>query len=296
MKGNIVFNNKATSIDELDDFTVEMVVVLPHEQYRRFSENLLEDNDFIADVTSELGTDEFGRCRCLLVLDEEQDGGILVHSSGYTYARYSAYYPCAKTQLKDEIRDVADSIIKGRFGQSEKGTWIIGFDDIKEHFDLTVTPNNGIGTLLLEELESREEISEIVATEDCIQITSYLDQVPENTSPEEKMKTLFSLMGCGLEDVHLVDCDEDHDLATIVELNENTLTEEGKRDWADVLGAKVERIFVGVYGLQVAVSGCDPQRLCDFSYMLAGYVSEKDYDRWVNTNDEQGEINEIQRI
>ena len=54
MKGNIVFNNKATSIDELDDFTVEMVVVFPHEQYRRFSENLLEDNDFIADVTSEL--------------------------------------------------------------------------------------------------------------------------------------------------------------------------------------------------------------------------------------------------
>jgi hypothetical protein len=296
MKGNIVFNNKATSIDELDDFTVEMVVVFPHEQYRRFSENLLEDNDFIADVTSELGTDEFGRCRCLLVLDEEQDGGILVHSSGYTYARYSAYYPCAKTQLKDEIRDVADSIIKGRFGQSEKGTWIIGFDDIKEHFDLTVTPNNGIGTLLLEELESREEISEIVATEDCIQITSYLDQVPENTSPEEKMMTVFSLMGCGLEDVHLVDNDEEHDLATIVELNQDTLTEEGKRDWADVLGAKVERVFVGVYGLQVAVSGCDPQRLCDFSYMLAGYGSEKDYDRWVNTNDEQGETNEIQRI
>ena len=265
MKGNIVFNNKATAIDELDNFTVERVVILPHEQYKRFSENLLEDNDFIADVTSELGTDEFGRCRCMLVLDEEQDGGILVHSSGYTYARYSAYYPCAKTQLKNEIKDVVDSIIKGRFGQSEKGTWIIGFDDIKEHFDLTVTPNNGIGALILEELESREEISEIVATEDCIQITSYLNQVPENTSPEEKMMTVFSLMGCDLEDVHLLDNDEEHELATIVELNQDTLTEEGKRDWADVLSAKVERICDGVYGLHVFVSGCDPQRLCDFS-------------------------------
>lgn len=82
---------------------------------------------------------------------------------------------------------------------------------------MTVTPNNGIGSLLLDELESRDEINEIVATEDCIQITSYLDQVPEDETPKEKIMTVFSLMGCGLEDVHLVDNDEEHDLATISE-------------------------------------------------------------------------------
>ena len=115
------------------------------------------------------------------------------------------------------LEKLANNIIKGRFGQTDKGVWIIGLDDIKEHFDVTVTPNNGIGSLLLVELESRDEINEIVATEDCIQITSYLDQVPEDETPKEKIMTVFSLMGCGLEDVHLVDNDEEHDLATISE-------------------------------------------------------------------------------
>ena len=298
MKGKIGFINKATSVGDLDTFIVESVVTLPHERYVAFSENLLEYTDFIEDQTQNLGTDGLGRSCCLLVLDgdEGEDGGILVHSAGYAYARYSAYYPNAKQLLTNEIRELADNIIKGRFGQTDKGVWIIGFDDIKEHFDVTVTSDNGIGSLLLEELESRDEINEIVATEDCMQITSYLDHVPADESAQEKFMTVFSLMGCGLEDVHLVDNEEEHDLATITELNHDTLTEEGRLAWADVLGAKVERIFEGFYGLQVAVSGCDPQRLCDFSYMLAGYVPESDYNKWVNNDREQGEAHAIQGI
>ena len=105
-------------------------------------------------------------------------------------------------------------------------------------------------------------------------------------------------MECELEDIHLIDRDEEHELATIVELNKNTLTEEGKNEWGDVLSAKVERIFEGDYGIQVEVSGCDAERIKDFSFMLAGYVSEKDYDRWVNKPSEQnqGAPYEIQGI
>ena len=46
------------------------------------------------------------------------------------------------------------------------------------------------------------------------------------------------------------------------------------------MSAKVEKIYTGNYGLQVDVSGCDAERLSDFSYALAGYCSEEDYDRW----------------
>ncbi len=123
-----------------------------------------------------------------------------------------------------------------------------------------------------------------------------VDDALENTIEEEQPITVFSLMRCGLEDVHLVDKDEEHELATIVELNQNTLTEQGKRDWADVLGAKVDRIFEGGYGVQISVSGCDPQRLAEFSFMLAGYVSNSQYDRWVNQSHEEGENDAIQRL
>ena len=94
--------------------------------------------------------------------------------------------------------------------------------------------------------------------------------------------TLFELMGCNLENIHIVDADVEHDLATIVELNQDTLTDEGKHEWADVLGAKVTRIFDGIYGTQIEVTGCEPERLEAFSKMLAGECTLSESERWLN--------------
>ena len=88
-----------------------------------------------------------------------------------------------------------------------------------------------------------------------------------------------------MQDIHLLDVDEEHDLATIVELGADTLTEQGKADWSDILDAKVERIYEGSYGLQIDVSGASPERLHDFSYMLAGYTPLSDYEKWVAPSD-----------
>ena len=291
MRGKIKFDRKAENVRNVDAFVVTVVHMLSHEDFEVFSDSLLEDYPFIAERAKELGADVLGRCCCLLILDEDEDDGILVHSSGYNYARYTSYYSNAKTILKNEVKQVAEDIAKGRFGKDKNGNWLVDFDEIKEHFDLTVTPNNGIGSLLLEELRNRSEIDEVVAFDDAFQITARVEQVPE-----ERVFTVSDLIKCGLEDVHLVDRDEDHELATIVELNQDTLTEQGKRDWADVLGAKVERIFEGDYGVQISVSGCDAQRVAEFSFMLAGYVSNSQYDRWVNQSHEEGETDAIQRL
>ncbi|MBQ7923656.1 MAG: hypothetical protein IJ325_13955 [Clostridia bacterium] len=91
----------------------------------------------------------------------------------------------------------------------------------------------------------------------------------------------------------LVDVDEEHDLATIVELNQGTLSVAGRSAWRDVLSAKVEGIFEGCYGTQIAVSGCDPQRLADFSFMLAGHCNAEDYDTWVNKHDQEQDIGPV---
>jgi hypothetical protein len=85
--------------------------------------------------------------------------------------------------------------------------------------------------------------------------------------------------------VHLIDRDEEHDFATIVDLNSDTLTEEGKKDWADIMNGKVERVYEGDIGLVVEVSGCSADRLAEFSYMLAGYCAESDYNKWVKSSD-----------
>jgi antirestriction protein ArdC len=107
------------------------------------------------------------------------------------------------------------------------------------------------------------------------------------SSDAERKPTLAEVLETQeFEDVHLCHADEEIDLATIVELNKNTLTAQGKSDWADVLSGKVERIYQGAYGLQMDISGVEPQRLTDFSYMLAGYAPVSDYDRWVNQSEE----------
>ena len=264
------------------------VTELSREQYSRFYGQMLNDYDFIADYANET-YDDGERKHCLLVLCEGDDDGILVCSEGSFYARYSAYLPKARQILRDEVHRVAELMIKGRFGEIENGSWVIGFDDIKEHFDLTVSPTNGIGEMLIDELERREEIGKIIATEDCMEITQFLDNCPEGLSGTQKLMTVFSLMGCNLEDVHLIDHDEEHEVATIVELNQDTLTEEGKKEWADVLSAKVVRVYEGSYGTQIEVTGCLAHRLRDFSFALAGYCSEEQWSKWFNEPSENTE-------
>ena len=115
----------------------------------------------------------------------------------------------------------------------------------------------------------------------------------EQQMGQETKMALWQLMSCGLNDVHLVDVDEEHDLATIVELDQGTLSVAGRSAWSDVLSAKVEGIFEGCYGTHIAVSECDPQRLADFSFMLAGHCDAEDYDAWVNKHDQEQDIGPV---
>ena len=98
---------------------------------------------------------------------------------------------------------------------------------------------------------------------------------------EKRRETLRELLRTSWADIHLVHKEVEIDPATIVELSEHTLTHAGKQACADVLDAKVCRIYKGVYGLQVELEGVKPSRLQDFSTMMAGYCSEENYKKWV---------------
>ncbi len=92
-----------------------------------------------------------------------------------------------------------------------------------------------------------------------------------------------------LSSVHLVHDEVDIELATIEDLSGTMMTEEGKKAWSDVLNAKVSEIYNGYYGIQIQCSNVDHQRLSDFSYALAGYCSEKDYDKWFKDIEDEGQ-------
>jgi hypothetical protein len=222
--------------------------------------------------------------KAMLVLTEDNPHGIAVCGGDHVYR--SGFMPHASEILFYRLRTVADYIseysrVPGRVKDGADFT----YDHLDAIFHTRIAPDNGIGELLAQKLQEREEITDIIMNEDCLEISYALNFGREPLDTKEEFLTLLGLIGCNLEDVHLCHIAEDHELATIVELNPGTLTEQGKQAWADVLGAKVERIYPGSYGLQIGLSGVEAERLCDFSYMLAGYVSSEDYNLWVNDDE-----------
>ena len=282
MKLNVCWKVKDTEIDTRT-CVVSDVIILSENEFNKFKENLMGDYDFIRNNRDSCFW-ENGCDYVLLILGENQKDGILVDTEGSNYARCTSYLPNARELLKNEIKQLADYCISEGLQNTEYGKWSISYNELYYHFNNTiVTDNNGIGKMLIDELSKRDEINELIMTEDCIEMSYHMEycNVCQQGGVLGAM-TLFSLMGCNLYDVHLCDKDEDHELATIVELNKNTLTDEGKKDWSDVLSAKVESIYNGYYGTQIGLSGCDAQRISAFSFMLAGHCSAEDYDRWVN--------------
>ena len=262
-------------VDEIrtDDCKIEAVVVLDAEEFEDFRRRLFVARDFIADNRDYMYLDRNGISHCLLVLGEGQQDGILVDSGLSQHAKFTSFLPNAVDFMKKQIKMMADELLRNV--ETE-----IDFKSISDKFDVTVTADNGIGQMLIDELRGRNELANVEVNHNSIELTR-VENAPVEVDDRHLM-TLFMLMGCNLENVHIVDADVEHDLATIVELNQDTLTDEGKREWSDVLGAKVTRISDGIYGTQIEVTGCEPERLEAFSKMLAGECTLSESERWLN--------------
>lgn len=95
------FARKLSTIEDLkeficrekgSDFTIEETVELELAEYEHFSQNLLDDVEFIAQRKAKMRVDGERVWHCILVKAKGSKEGILVESEGYDYARYAAYY------------------------------------------------------------------------------------------------------------------------------------------------------------------------------------------------------------
>lgn len=180
-----------------EECRIEKLVQIPDKQYQYFKTHLMEDQYFIKENQDAMYLEHIEGSRylshCLLVMGELSEDGVLIRSEGSDYARYAAYQPHIRSYMSEQLHMVTDRILYGEFGKQEDGSWIIGWDEIKEHFDITVSKTNGIGQMLVDELERRDEVSEIIATEDCIEMSVILMQ-NENAD----ISDMVSVMGCNL--------------------------------------------------------------------------------------------------
>lgn len=188
MKINIPFRRKDLKI-ETSPCVIEKTVELTAGQFDHFSQNLLNDYDFILENIDNMYQDNNGVNHCLLVLGEERNDGILVESEGSSYARYSAYIPYARKLMQeeqypsltahaDEMRWFADKYVHKALNGQLDCQYRIDLDEVRNlcrHGDFNEQ-------LFIDMLSDREEIDDVDLLDNCCIVTisdSYLRQNDE---------------------------------------------------------------------------------------------------------------------
>ena len=299
-----IFERKPADFD-LRNFEVSKTIRLPADVFEAVLQKPMRDYDFIQDNIEQMHCDSSGVYHCLLLTGEGRNDGLLVESEGYSYCRYASYVPNisaltspALQQLNELMTAAADYIVTIGTQNTTEGNWIIGFNEIEKQTGINLEFNDGICNVLVDMLHEREPVADVELNENAIDVCYYLDfcpqygghpeeaepeQLPEAPSPVSRLKDLLHLHW---EDIHLLHKDVEVQPATIVELNEHTLTNAGKEAWADVLDAEVVKVYNGYYGLQMELEKVKPRRLEEFSSMLAGYCPVSDYEKWVTQEDD----------
>lgn len=294
-----IFERKPSDFD-LRSFEVSKIIRLPAEVFEAVLEKPMRDYDFIQENIEQMHCDSKGVYHCLLLTGEGRNDGLLVESEGYGYCRYASYVPDisaltspALQQLNQKMTEAVDYLVSTGTQNTTEGNWIIGFDELEKQTGINLEFNDGICNVLVDMLHERGPVADVEMNENAMDVCYYLDfcpqygghpeeaepeQLPEPTAPVSRLKDLLYLHW---EDIHLMHKEVEVQPATIVELDEHTLTDAGKAAWADVLNAEVVKVYNNYYGLQMELDKVKPSRLEEFSSMLAGYCPVSDYEKWV---------------
>ena len=100
---------------------------------------------------------------------------------------------------KEKIKQLADYAISECRQHSEDGRWSISYEELRDRFSARIFPGNRNSRLLEEELRQREEINELIMTEDCIEMTCHLEY---GEQCHENPLSLLSVVGCNIYDEH----------------------------------------------------------------------------------------------
>ncbi|HBI6603068.1 TPA: hypothetical protein K8G92_002531 [Listeria monocytogenes] len=288
----------------LRDCVIEKTVKLSEQEFQAFLNHPLRDYDFLAENIELMRSDGNGTFHCLLVTGAGRNDGMLVKAEGYSYCRYASYVPNISAmnsqvlqELNEKLSEAVDFIIADGTQNTSEGSGVMYFDELEKQTGLNVEFNDIVQNTLADMLSERKEVAECYLNENSFDIVYYLDFCPncniqeeeslhQAEPPTEHISKLKNLLHTQWEDIHLVHKDVEINPCTIVELQDDTLTEAGKEAWSDVLNADVIRVYMGVYGLQMEISNIKPSRLEDFSVMLAGNCSVQDYEKWVTADKE----------
>lgn len=104
---------------------------------------------------------------------------------------------------KAKLKQLADYAVREGTAYTRDGRWSVSYDELYYHFGEDITDSNENGKLLKEELRQREEINELIMTEDAIEMTYHLEHCPNcQQGGIAGALHMVSLMGCNIYDEH----------------------------------------------------------------------------------------------
>lgn len=183
---------------EAQPCAVEDIIELSESECASLYQDLMRNRDYIAERSDLMGYRD-GVHHCILVMGENQKDGILIQSDGTHYADRYAFIPRARDLLDMHLRQLADYVVSDATAHTEDGTWSISYEELHQHFGANITDTNGNGKMLQKELQQREEINELIMTEDCIEMTYHLEYC-ENC--QGNPASVLSVLGCNLTEDH----------------------------------------------------------------------------------------------
>ena len=105
---------------------------------------------------------------------------------------------------KNKLKRLADYAVREGTEHTTDGRWSVSYDELYYHFGEGITDANENGKLLEEELRQREEINELIMTEDAIEMTYHLEHCPNcQQGGIAGALNLISLVGCNISMKHL---------------------------------------------------------------------------------------------
>ena len=104
---------------------------------------------------------------------------------------------------KNKLKRLADYAVREGTEHTTDERWSVSYDELYYHFGEGITDANENGKLLEEELRQREEINELIMTEDAIEMTYHLEHCPNcQQGGIAGALNLISLVGCNIYDEH----------------------------------------------------------------------------------------------
>lgn len=104
---------------------------------------------------------------------------------------------------KHELYRIAEYCIRNGLKNTKDGLWNVSLKELKEVFGATYTGTEKQNEEIYRELMTREEINELIMTEDCIEMAYHLRFCPEcQQGGIAGAASLLSVLGCNISDDH----------------------------------------------------------------------------------------------